>query len=227
MCGRFALYATPEELIREFSLKQKINIPPRYNIAPTQQVAIIRDVPGNGRQFTMVRWGLIPPWSKDEKGGALLINARGETLAEKPSFRDAFARRRCLIPARGFYEWTKSGKIKQPYFISMKNGGLFAMAGIWETWTDSGGKTIESVSIITTTANGIVGKIHERMPVILSKEVYGLWLAAHFRDGNSFAEILKPYSPYKIKTHPVSLMVNNVKNEGPACCARQEYLFGD
>jgi len=149
MCGRFALAATPEDLANHFNLKRKVVIAPRYNIAPSQPVLIIR-YGAHGKTLSAVRWGLIPPWSKDEKGGYKLINARAESLQEKPSFCDAFKSRRCLVPAIGFYEWKHEGSRKQPYFVKMKNGGLFAMAGIWESWQSPKSETVESCAIITT-----------------------------------------------------------------------------
>ena len=213
MCGRFALAATSEELANHFNLNQKVTLESRYNIAPSQPVSIIRSGT-SGKKLSAVRWGLIPHWSKDEKTGYKLINARAETIAEKPSFRDAFKSRRCLIPATGFFEWKHEGRMKQPYFIKMKNSGLFAMAGLWESWQSPEGKTIESCAILTTDANGIVGKIHDRMPVIIPNQSYGLWLSS---TGNSLQEFLRPYSPYKMMAYPVSGMVNNAKNEGDGC----------
>ena len=151
-----------------------------------------------------------------------LINARAETVREKPSFRDAFKSRRCLIPATGFYEWKHEGRMKQPYFIKMKNGGLFAMAGLWESWQSPEGKSIESCAIITTDANGIVGKIHDRMPVIIPNQSYGLWLSST-GNNQSIQEFLKPYSPFKMTAYPVSGMINNAKNEGEGCIKKIDY----
>jgi|MTBAKSStandDraft_1061840.scaffolds.fasta_scaffold31292_1 putative SOS response-associated peptidase YedK len=220
MCGRFALATTSEELANHFNLKRKVTIAPRYNIAPSQQVVIIR--PGSNAYTTAaVRWGLIPHCSKDEKVGYKLINARAESIQEKPAFRDAFKYRRCLIPSIGFYEWKQDGKRKQPYFVKMKNGNLFAMAGIWESWLSPEGQKIESCAIITTNANTIVAKLHDRMPVILPKDCYGLWLDPA-REGFSFPEYLRPYDPFKMTAYPVSNMVNNVKNEGEGCIRKIE-----
>jgi len=221
MCGRFALVSTPEKLAHHFNLKRKVTIEPRYNIAPSQPVVIIREET-TGNKLSAVRWGLIPHWAKDEKIGNKLINARAETVQEKPSFRDAFKSRRCLIPATGFFEWKHHGRMKQPYFIKMKNGGLFAMAGVWESWRSPDGKVIESCSIITTEANGIVGKIHDRMPVIIPAQSYGLWLSSA-SNGQSFLEYLKPHSPFTMTSYPVSSMVNQVKNEGEVCIRKIDY----
>lgn len=215
MCGRFALAATPEELSRHFNLRKTVTLEPRYNIAPSQPIVIIRDSIGSYR-LSAARWGLIPQWAKDEKIGYNLINARAETVSEKPAFREAFNQRRCLVPAIGFYEWLHKGDQKQPYFIKMKNSGLFAMAGIWESWKSPDGREIESCAIITTTANGIVGKIHDRMPAIIPKESYGIWIDPA-RNGQPFREYFHPYSPFKMIAYPVSGMVNNPKNEGPGC----------
>ena len=219
MCGRFALTANSEELANHFNLNQKVTLGPRYNIAPSQPVSIIRSTT-SGNKLSAVRWGLIPHWAKDEKISYKLINARSETIQEKPSFRDAFKSRRCLIPATGFYEWKHEGRMKQPYYIKMKNGSLFAMAGIWESWQSPQGKTIESCSIITTEPNGIVAKIHDRMPVIIPNQSYGLWLSS---TGNSLQEFLRPHSSFKMTAYPVSGMVNNAKNEGDGCIRKIDY----
>lgn len=221
MCGRFALAVTPEELANHFNLKRKVTTVPRYNIAPSQQVVIIR---ARAREYTTaaVRWGLIPHWAKDEKVGYKLINARVESIQEKPAFREAFNHRRCLVPAIGFYEWKQDGNRKQPYFVKMKNGSLFAMAGIWESWLSPEGQKIESCAIITTAANTIVAKLHDRMPVILPKDCYGLWLDSN-REGFSFPEYMRPYDPFKMTAYPVSSMVNNVKNEGEGCIRKIDW----
>jgi len=220
MCGRFALAATPEELANHFNLKRKVVIAPHYNIAPSQPVLIVKSG-AYGYTLSAVRWGLIPSWSKDEKVGYKLINARAESLQEKPSFRDAFKSRRCLVPAIGFYEWKQDGKRKQPYFVKMKNGGLFAMAGIWESWQSPKGETVESCAMITTDANTIVAKLHDRMPVILPKDCYGIWLDST-REGFPFPEYMRPYDPFKMTAYPVSSMVNDVMNEVEGCIRRVE-----
>ena len=162
---------------------------------------------------------MIPHWSKDENFSAKLINARAETVQEKPAFREAYKERRCLIPATGFFEWKQEGSRKHPFFIKMKNGGLFAMAGIWESWQNPEGETVESCAIITTEANTIVDKIHDRMPAIFPQESYGLWLDP-VQNGHHFREYLKPYDPFKMTAYRVSGMVNYVKNEGEGCIRR-------
>jgi len=215
MCGRFSLVTKPEELANKFHLRRQVTVAPRYNIAPSQQVIIIRSGT-NGKITSSVRWGLIPHWTKDNNFSAKLINARAETVQEKPVFCEAFKARRCLIPATGFYEWKEVGNLKQPYFIKMKNGSLFAMAGIWEFWQNPAGVTIESCAIITTEANTIVGKIHDRMPVIIPETAYGLWLDP-VRNGDHFREYLKPHDPFKMKAYLVSGLVNNVMKDEEGC----------
>lgn len=221
MCGRFALVATPEELERHFHLRRKVTVAPRFNIAPSQQVITIRSG-ANGNTTSAVRWGLIPHWSKDENFSAKLINARAETVQAKPVFSEAFKERRCLIPATGFYEWKNEGNLKQPYFIKMKNGRLFAMAGVWEYWQSPAGVIVETCAIITTEANTIVGKIHDRMPMIIPETAYGLWLDK-VRDGHHFREYFQPYDPFKMTAYPVSGMVNYVKNEGEGCIRKIDW----
>ncbi|MCS7040325.1 MAG: SOS response-associated peptidase, partial [Anaerolineae bacterium] len=178
MCGRFTLTASGDELASLFDLEQAPNLEPRYNIAPTQPVAVVRlDREGRRREFTLMRWGLIPSWAKDIHIGNRLINARAETLTEKPAFRTAFRRRRCLIPANGFYEWQKptAGR-KQPYFIGLPDRRPFAFAGLWEHWEGADGSVLDSCAIITTAANERVRVLHDRMPVILERTDFGDWL---------------------------------------------------
>lgn len=215
MCGRFALDAPSKELINRFTLNRKLIIEPRFNISPTQRVIIIRKG-SRGYKLSSVRWGLIPSWAKDTSIGNELINARTDSLSQKSAFKDAFKHRRCLIPATGFYEWKSKSNKKQPYYIKMKNGGLFMMAGIWDFWQDQKGEVIESCAIITTDANSLIKKIHDRMPVILPDSSYGAWLTPT-STGHSFREYFRPLNSFKMKVYPVSSMVNNVKNEGPGC----------
>lgn len=210
MCGRFAIQVPGEELAAHFNLKAIPEIEPRYNIAPSQQVNIVKGISG---EFILssARWGLIPHWAKDEKIGYKLINARAETVSEKPSFRSAFKQRRCLIPASGFYEWKKVGSQKQPYYFQLKGSPVFAMAGLWETWKSSTGETVESFTIITTEANDIVSQIHNRMPVIIPREGYNKWFSLEN------AELLKPYKASAMISYPVNQLVNNPRNNGPEC----------
>jgi putative SOS response-associated peptidase YedK len=175
MCGRFVITSEPEALRRLLGYKQQPNFPPRYNIAPTQPIPLVRLEQGE-RHFALARWGLIPSWVKNPKEFALLINARLEGVVDKPSFRAAMKRRRCLIPADGFYEWKKEGKTKRPYFIRARSREPFAFAGLWETWTDRDGGEIETAAIVTCAANKTLAPIHDRMPVIVPPENFDAWL---------------------------------------------------
>jgi putative SOS response-associated peptidase YedK len=166
MCGRYSITTAPEAMRRLFGYPEQPNFPPRYNIAPTQPVPIVRLNQGK-RQFALVRWGLLPAWVKDPGRFALLHVARGESVNEKPAFRNAMKRRRCLVPADGFYEWTERGERKRPFFVRAKSAGPIAFAGLWETWEGPNGEEVESVAIITTPANRLLGAIAERMPAIL------------------------------------------------------------
>jgi putative SOS response-associated peptidase YedK len=173
MCGRFAFTSAPQAIRRLFCYLEQPNFPPRFNVAPTQPIAIVRLVDGI-RHFALVRWGLLPSWVKDPKTFTLLINARGETVIEKPAFRAAMKRRRCLIPADGFYEWKALGARKQPYFIRAKSGEPFAFAGLWETWTGPNGEELETAAIVTTRANRTLAPIYDRMPVIVDPQAFDL-----------------------------------------------------
>ena len=190
---------------------------PNYNVAPTQEVPAV--VAGNGggeRRLEMLRWGLIPSWADDPGIGARMINARSETVAEKPSFRRAFKERRCLIPADGFYEWQKTNGGKQPHYIRMKNGRPFAFAGLWESWKGDGNE-IRSCTILTTNPNDIAGEIHNRMPVILPPEGYEVWLYPDVRETDQLLSLLAPYPPSDMEAYPVSRRVNSPSNNEPSC----------
>jgi putative SOS response-associated peptidase YedK len=213
MCGRYLLKAPADALRRAFGFVEQPNLMPRYNIAPTQDVAVIRErrEPKGERTLQLLRWGLIPSWAEDMKGGAKLINARAEGISERPSFREAFQKRRCLVPADGFYEWRTEGKIKQPYLIQRRDRAPFAFAGLWERWVP---KTqppepayIDSFTIVTTEANALLRPLHARMPVILAPEDYARW----FDRGASEAELkalLKPAPEDLLAYVPVSPRVN-------------------
>lgn len=177
MCGRFALKAPPAELIIRFGLDECADFKPRYNIPPGTDIPVIRQSPEGKRVLHLLRWGLVPHWARDMSIGARLNNARGETVAAKPSFREAFKRRRCLVPASGFYEWKAEDRIKQPYYISLKSGEPMALAGLWESWKAPDGNILRTVCIVTTGANALMQPIHERMPVIISPEHWQDWLA--------------------------------------------------
>jgi len=216
MCGRFSLNAAEAELRRLFGYDgPPLNIPPRYNIAPTQTSPVVALGREGGRTLVMMRWGLVPSWSKDLKIGAKLINARADTVAEKPSFRSAFAKRRCLVPADGFYEWqAQAGGLKQPYRIHRPDGALFAFAGLWEQWQGPDGRVL-SFTIVTTGANDRLRPIHDRMPVILEARDYKAWLdpaapreAAH--------ALLRPLPDDWLIAGPIGTRVNSVKNDDPS-----------
>jgi putative SOS response-associated peptidase YedK len=207
MCGRYTLrsrgkakpYGVPESQLPLLS--------PRYNIAPTQDVPVVIERK-NGREIEMLKWGLVPSWSKDaDADGGGLINARAETLERKPSFAESFLKRRCLIPADGFYEWKRSGKLKQPFFFQMKDESLFAFAGIWDKW-QSGDVSITSCAIITTTPNELLATIHDRMPVILTADAYDAWLRDD-ADPRELKQLLAPYPAAAMKSFPVSTKVNS------------------
>ena len=212
MCGRY-LITTPVEAIRQiFQVNQRPNLAPRYNVAPTQTVPIVRRGE-SGRELVTVRWGLVPFWAKDLKIGARMINAKAETVAEKPAFRDSYKRKRCLVPADGFYEWKKTEGGKQPYLIRLKTAETFAFAGLWADWTDKdSGERIESCTIITTEPNALAATIHNRMPAILPPAAYDLWLDPSSADGTT---LLKPFPTETMEAIPVGTRVGNVKNDDP------------
>lgn len=218
MCGRFALYSAPETLSRRFETETIPGMEPRYNIAPTQTIPIVRDEDGD-RYFALVRWGLIPHWAKDMKIGYSTINARAETVAEKPMFRDAFRRRRCLIPANGFYEWQAiaGSKTKQPWFIALRNHEPMAFAGLWERWRSPEGEDLESCTIIVTNANEIMQPIHDRMPVILAPKAWNAWLEPDVQNTGGLQDLLKPYPAEDMVAWPVSTKVNSPRNDSKEC----------
>lgn len=216
MCGRFTLAARPEELLEEFIDYRPPEEPPtpRYNVAPTQQVLVI---PNDGSdRMQRMRWGLVPFWAKDVSIGNKLINARSETIAEKPAFRHAFKKKRCLVPADGFYEWKKEGKGKQPYHITVRDGKPFAMAGLWEIWGPKDGEQLHTFTILTTSANDLIQPLHERMPVILPKEAWKAWLDPE-TPPEALQELLVSYPQEEMSLRPVSTAVNNVRNDSPDC----------
>ena len=216
MCGRYRLTRKKEILAEHFGIEPPDNWQPRYNVAPTQDIPVIRqDSKQPKRIAATMRWGLIPIWSKDPKMGYKMINARSEGIIEKPAFSDALKKRRCLIPADGFYEWQKSGGKKKPFCFTMADEALFAFAGIWERWKDPEGKWIETCSIITTTPNKLTEDVHDRMPVILHPEDYDLWLDPGFHDTATLTGLLRPYEAEAMKRFEVSTRVNSVENDDP------------
>jgi putative SOS response-associated peptidase YedK len=217
MCGRFTLRTSTEDIVKAFGLSDVPDLKPRYNIAPTQQVAAIRLNSETGtRQLSMLRWGLIPSWADDPKIGHRNINARAETVAMKQAYRDAFNKGRCLVVADGFYEWKKTGSTKQPYFIRLKDDEPFAFAGLSEHW-HRGGEVIDSCAIITTEPNELMEGIHDRMPVILSPDDYELWLEPDFHGQGKLLAMLKPYPTEDMEAFPVGTAVNNSRNEAIEC----------
>jgi len=217
MCGRYRLSRRKQLIAEYFETESEVDWEPRYNVAPSQDVGIIRqDVSMPKRHFSRARWGLIPSWANDAKIGFSTINARAETVTNKPAFRDAFTSRRCLIPADGFYEWQRTGR-KQPFHFGMHDDSLFAFAGLWDRWTDPTGTIIESCSILTTTANTMLANLHHRMPVILSKDTYDLWLDPGFKNGKELEHLLVSFDPAQMRCFPVSTRVNAVSNDDPDC----------
>ncbi len=217
MCGRFTLTASGAELRALFEIENVPNLEPRYNIAPTQPVAVVRlDREGRQREFTLMRWGLIPSWAKDVGIGNRLINARAETLLDKPAFRTAFRRRRCLIPADGFYEWQKAGRTKQPYWVGLRDRRPFAFAGLWEHWEGADGSALDSCTIITTAANAAVQALHDRMPVILDRRDFEAWLDLQ-APLDRVLHLLRPYPAEAMLIYPVSSLVNAPGNDRPEC----------
>jgi putative SOS response-associated peptidase YedK len=217
MCGRFALKTPPRSIQEHFNLPEAVNLAPRYNIAPSQTVAVIRHLPEKSfRQLDLLHWGLIPGWAKDMNIGYKMINARGETLGQKPSFRPAFKKKRCLIVADGFFEWKQSGKGKQPIYVQLANGAVFGFAGLWESWKKPSGDTVESCTIITTSPNELLQEVHERMPVILNPEKYTTWLQNSTPE-HYLQQLLVPYPAIEMEFYRVSSLMNSPKNDLPSC----------
>ena len=214
MCGRFSLSKSVEAIAAAFDLDEVPVWEPRYNIAPTQMVATVLQ-PQSDRQFHPMRWGLIPSWAKDPAMGARLINARAETVAEKPSFRSAFRQRRCLVIADGFYEWQRQEGKKQPFYFRLQDGQPFGFAGLWERWQAADGEVI-SCTIITTEANEVLRPIHERMPVMLNPKDYDLWLDPEVQ-AEPLQQLLRPYQAEAMTSYPVSTKVNNPTHNSPEC----------
>jgi putative SOS response-associated peptidase YedK len=214
MCGRFSNTKSPQKIKERYPIADlPLNYKPRYNIAPSQEVLVV--VEQEKPILTMMRWGLIPSWAKDPSIGNQMINARGESIREKPSFKRAFQQRRCLVPADGFYEWMKSGKKKVPIRFILKDQALFSFAGLWDVWKNPDGRPIETFTIITTQANPTVGQIHNRMPVILQPEDEPRWLALR-TDSDQLFGLLKPYAG-ELQCYPVSTRLNSPTNDDPQC----------
>lgn len=215
MCGRYSITSAPEAIRRLFRYPEQPNFPPRYNIAPTQPVPIVRWAEG-GPHFALVRWGLIPSWVKDPKTFTLLINARGESVNEKPAFRNAMKRRRCLFPADGFYEWKGEAGAKRAYYARSASGEPLAFAGLWETWTGPNGEEMDTAAIVTTDANKTLAAIHNRMPAIIPPEAFDLWLDTDRVDAKTAAALIAPAPESVMEVYEVSTAVNRVANDTPA-----------
>ena len=212
MCGRYTVTSAPEAVRALFRYEERPNFPPRYNIAPTQPIAIVRVSEGK-RQFVLMRWGLLPSWVKDPKTFSLPINARAESVCDKPAFRAAMKRRRCLIPADGFYEWKPAGARKQPYYVHAKSGEPLAFAGLWETWTGPNGEELDTATVITTDANRTLTHIYDRMPAIVPPEAFDLWLDTAHVDARTAEAILRPAPESLLEAYPVSTAVNRTAND--------------
>jgi len=215
MCGRYAFFSPAEAVRRTFAVEAVPALEPRYNIAPTQAVPAVREGPDGKRSVALLHWGLVPSWAKDRALGNRMINARGETLAERPAFRRAYRSRRCILPADGWYEWQPGASGKQPWFICAQDGGPLGLAGLWESWRAPDGGTLESCTIVTTDASAPLAPIHHRMPVVLPAEAFGPWLDAGMQDPRDLGRWLGPCDPALLRAYPVSRQVNDPRHEGP------------
>jgi putative SOS response-associated peptidase YedK len=224
MCGRYTLRTPANVLVKQFNLPGLVELPERFNIAPTQSVLGVRAGEDEPRAAALFRWGLVPSWAKDPAIGNRMINARAETVASKPAFRAAFKRRRCLILADGFFEWQKQGKTKQPFYMHLDDQQPFAFAGLWERWGKSE-EPIDSCTIITTEPSELMRDIHDRMPVILEPADYELWLDPEFENYEYLGSMLRPYLDERLVAEPVSSHVNNPRNDNPQCVEVQPTLF--
>jgi putative SOS response-associated peptidase YedK len=217
MCGRYVLKAALPDIARMLGMDVDLDLKPSYNIAPTRAVPACRMEAGAAGQLVLMHWGLIPHWADKPDANYRLINARAETVAQKPAFRTAFRRRRCLIPADGYYEWKALQGRKQPYYFSMKDGSPFCFAGLWERWQPADGEAVESCAIITTAANALGAQIHQRMPVILSEDLYAHWLDPGETESARLLPLLQPFAPEAMSVYPVSTLVNNARVDESRC----------
>lgn len=215
MCGRFVQDIKPSQYLQTYGLASVPDIPSRFNVAPSQQVAVVRLDASGERYLASLRWGLIPSWAKDLRIGYKMINARSETVHEKPSFRAALQSRRCIVPANGFYEWQKVGKEKVPHYIRRADGLLMSLAGLWDAWTSPDGQTIESCTILTTGSNALLKPIHDRMPVILRRDAQRLWLTRGGIDPAELSGLCCPYPSERMEEYVVAKDVNNPGNDRP------------
>jgi len=219
MCGRYSLIVDASVLAGVFEVEFPSGFLPRFNIAPTQKAPILRRAEGSERTWDEVRWGLVPPWAKDIGWGSRMINARGETVAEKPAFRSAVKRRRCLVPADGFFEWVKGPADKQPHYIQFTDGRPFAFAGLWERWT-KGAEPLDTFTIITTVPNDLVAPLHDRMPVILPPSLFDEWLAPGALEASRLKDLLVPHPAEAMEVFPVDTYVNSPANDDEGCLRR-------
>lgn len=216
MCGRFVLTTTADHIQQHFGVDDVPALPPRYNIAPTQEVLVIRQSSGGVRSAGLLRWGLVPHWAKEAAGGNTLINARCETVHDKPSFRNAIRYHRCLIPASGFIEWQRLNGGKQPWLIQRRDGQPLAFAGLWDSWQGYDG-VLETCCILTTTANTLMRPIHDRMPVILCASEYDQWLDRTTTDPARLSALYAPYPADLLQATPISTAINNPRHDSPDC----------
>jgi putative SOS response-associated peptidase YedK len=218
VCGRFTLSTPPTEIADHFGLDEEPTLEARFNVAPGQSIATVSGSGEDNRPvLSLRRWGLVPSWAKDSKIGNRLVNARAETVAEKPSFRSALRRRRCLVPADGFYEWAGSKGSKQPYFIGLEGRGLFAFAGLWERWTDPEGEPLESCTLLTTAAGERLRALHHRMPVIVDPADYGLWMDPDIEEPDLVSPVIDRNLGGALEFYPTSQHVNDVRHDDPRC----------
>jgi putative SOS response-associated peptidase YedK len=211
MCARYVISSAADAVRALFGYDERPNFPPRYNVAPTQPIPIVRLVNG-ARSYALVRWGFLPAWVKEPKTFSLLVNARGESVLNKPAFRNAMRRRRCLIPADGFYEW-QDGTPRRPHFVRPKSGGQIAFAGLWETWTGPNGEEVDTTAIVTTRANRTLAAIHDRMPVIVAPDAFNLWLDCAHVDATIAAALITPAPEGMLECYEVSPAVNRAGND--------------
>ena len=216
MCGRFTLRTPSNLLVEHFLLGAEATLRPRYNIAPTQPVAVVRRRDPDGtRELSLLRWGLIPSWSRGPDSRYAMINARWETVESKPAYRLPFRQRRCIVPADGFYEWKPVGRVKQPYCITRDDGSPLALAGLWDVWKGPDGDAVESCTIIVTPAEGKVRRVHDRMPLMLSREAWNAWLDPALRDADAVVPLMELRDRNELAVYPVSTRVNRPVNDGP------------
>lgn len=215
MCSRYTLTSPPEAVRAYFGYLNEAAFPPRYNIAPAQPVAIVRNTPTGGREMALVRWGLIPAWVKDPRTFKMLINARAESAADKPSFRAALRHKRCLVPADGFYEWTSATRGKRPHLIRPRNRGLLGLAAIYENWLGADGSEIETMAILTTAANATISVLHDRMPVIIPPQHFDVWLDCRPGTATAILDLLAPAPDDLLEIIEVSRKLDDPRNEGP------------